>query len=257
MAARALLQDDGVHARELPCEIARRSDPGRTLARERRQHALDRRKRGLSCRRRKPAEPLGGEVGGERSERRLAGGREVGRHAAQVVDELERGDRRELHVEAVELHLAVMRAVPGPHPLDQGEHLLSIPGPKAHAGERIGGIAAAVQHIVVDGERLREACLDPEHRESELADAELEQPVLELEEFAGAVGRFAQRYDARVADDAAQRLQIGKARARRHARQRDGVRPDPVDRLVHHRTPPGGQSDEGADGSISKSALLG
>ena len=44
--------------------------------------------------------------------------------------------RAALHVEAVELHLAVVRPVPGPHPLDQREHLLGVPGPEAQAGKR-------------------------------------------------------------------------------------------------------------------------
>jgi hypothetical protein len=173
------------------------------------------------------------KVVGEWPERFDAGRRELWRDVRQVVERVEGCFGRILHVEAVELHLAGVGRIPVPHPRDQRQHLLGVPGPEARASQCVGRIADAVQDVIVDAPALRVARLDAEYREAELGDAELEQAVLQLEKLARAMRRLAERNDAGIADDPAQRFEVGKSVAGLDGRERDGAGAYPVDGFEH------------------------
>src|ERR1700722_19653124 len=122
-----------------------------------------------------------------------------------------------------------MAGVPPAQPFDDFHHLLSVPWPPAQARDRVRRRADAVQHVVVDGERLGEVRLHDQHGEAKLADAEFDQAMLEREEFTRAVRGLAERDDARVADHGAQRLEVRAAAARLGGRERDRGGANPVD----------------------------
>src|SRR5262245_11208753 len=125
-----------------------------------------------------------------------------------------------------------MRAVPDTHPLYQSQHFLGVPGPKTHACQRLRGITDPVEDIVVDTEGFGIVGFDAEEREAELANAELEQAMLELEELTGPVCSFAQRHDTRLADGVAELFQVGKAITCFHRHNRDCLSPYPAQDFI-------------------------
>jgi hypothetical protein len=76
--------------------------------------------------------------------------------------------------------------VVGAHPPEEGEHLLGVPRPDVEPREHGGCVSLAGEDVLVDGERFGEGGLDAEDGEALLRREVLQQPVLELEEFARA-----------------------------------------------------------------------
>ncbi len=224
---RHLRDDHRMLAGEIPFLLARGADISVLAGVEPRQQLLGRGQRGGARRR----DLLGN----------LPQPAERARHRLGVwgVDLLEVGgdhrarDLRRLHVEAEEPDLARVGGigVVGPHPADHVEHFLGVPGPEVEAGERLGRVPRAVQHVVVDRQRLRPVGLDGEHREALLGDQVLEHPMLELEELAGAVRGFAERDDAGLAHDSRQRPQVVVALAGGGGAQRHHVAAKPAHHL--------------------------
>jgi hypothetical protein len=91
-------------------------------------------------------------------------------------------------------------------------------------------IARAVEDVVVEPVGFRHAGFDREDREAHLRCEELQHPVFELKELPRPVGRFAERHDARVADDGLQGLHVGKAASGLDSGERDGPCSYPLSR---------------------------
>ena len=93
-----------------------------------------------------------------------------------------------------------MLGVPGAEPFHQRFHLLPVPH-REHHPHGVLRRPRAPLHIpieLLDRELVR---FDGEHREAARADQVLEQPMLHLEEFAGAVGRLPEADHLRVGRD--------------------------------------------------------
>src|SRR2546425_471831 len=78
--------------------------------------------------------------------------------------------------------------VPSAHPTDEVQHLLGVPRPEVETRERLRGIAAPGQDVVVHVEALGHGGFDPEYREPHPRHQELQHSMLELEELSGPVG---------------------------------------------------------------------
>jgi hypothetical protein len=86
-----------------------------------------------------------------------------------------------------------------------------------------------VEDVVVEAVGLGHISFDGEDGESLLRSQVFDDAVLELEEFARAVGGFAEFDDSGVAHDLAERLKVGKAVARFDGFKGDGVLAHPLD----------------------------
>src|SRR5262249_37576971 len=95
------------------------------------------------------------------------------------------------------------------------------------------GIARAVEDVVVDAQALRIVGLDAKQRESVLGDQVFKQSMLELKELTRSVGSLPQRYNARVANELAQALQVGKAGPGLARIERNGAGADPIQNRFH------------------------
>ncbi|WP_438003350.1 hypothetical protein WME89_31200 [Sorangium sp. So ce321] len=100
--------------------------------------------------------------------------------------------------------------------------------------------------------------LDRERAEAHLLDQKFEHAVLHLEELARAVRRLAERHDARVPDDRAERIEVGEAVARLVRRDRDRLLFEPRDDLLGRRAVvgvPGGEDQVGGPVAIDLHAV--
>ena len=80
--------------------------------------------------------------------------------------------------------------------------------------------------------RLRHVGFDGEDVEAHFSGEVFENAVLQLKELARAVGRFAQRHDARLAHDLLQAGHVAEAAAGLGRLQADGVPRDPLPHRV-------------------------
>ena len=146
----------------------------------------------------------------------------------EVADGLDR-ESGKLHIEAGEFDVASAGLVEVAHPEDHVEDLLGVPCPEVQASKKLLWVADAVEDVVVEAVGLGHISFDGEDGESLLRSQVFDDAVLELEEFARAVGSFAEFYDAGVAHDLTERLEVGKAVACFDGLQGDGVLAHPLD----------------------------
>ena len=131
-------------------------------------------------------------VAGETVDQSRDLGDPVGVDDAEVLEDVVQRHPGELHVEAVEAHVAAGFVV-GAHPLDHFQHRFGVPGPEIQAGQEDLRVAFAVAHIPVEAVGLGPGGLDREGVEVHLLDQEAQDPRLHLEEVAGTVGVLAER----------------------------------------------------------------
>lgn len=132
-------------------------------------------------------------------------------------DSVEKGWARVADIVADEVELAGVGAVVGTHPLDQVEVLLHVPElvrVLELAAHDLARIADPADDVPVELEAGAPWGFERERGEALLLDERTEDPVLQREELAGAVGGLADSDDPGVSDHRGQRLQVAQAAAR-------------------------------------------
>lgn len=163
--------------------------------------------------------------------------RPFGRHLAQEGSDRLGRVGAALGIDADEAHLPAFgeAAVVGAQPLDEVEHLLGAPGPEPQAGDQARGVPGAVPHVRVQGAGGGCAGFQGESGEARLAHQEFHDPVLEVEELAGAVGGFAQADDPHVPQGGAQRFEVLVGSAGCQRAEWAGVLGQPAGDVIGHR----------------------
>src|SRR4249919_742771 len=134
----------------MPVEGTRGSDPLRPLLRKGGEYARDAGEHSVAAGVRKITKQFRGEIARQRRKLGPAFGGKLRRDASEKVDQPKHRDGREIRDEAIKFDLAVGLGVPPPHPFDRIEYLFGVPDPISHAGERVRGIAVAVQYKGID-----------------------------------------------------------------------------------------------------------
>ena len=133
------------------------------------------------------------------------------------------------HVEAEELEAAPARLVELPHPLDEVQEFLRLPIPGG-AREHSLRVAPPGEEVLVHAVGLGHVLLDGEEGETHVGGEVLDDAALHLEELVRATRDFAQRHDAGIADDGAQRCKVAIGATGLAGGEGPRKLPEPLDR---------------------------